>query len=183
MAFLRSVAGRTHWTQQQPDQPRADEPPPPAATRTLLLPPHFVLDARGINSNAAASGAAAAAGNAGRLPSSVGLLRFPSADAKLQHWQQLQQQRHYSSHVSDTPRRAASAGPVLLPHMDDLEEEIALLGYEKAMVAGASAGVTEHVFMFPVDTVKTRMQALQRPSQWRKRETATQNQLHTAESA
>lgn len=35
------------------------------------------------------------------------------------------------------------------------------MGFEKAMVAGAAAGVTEHVFMFPVDTVKTRMQALQ----------------------
>jgi solute carrier family 25 iron transporter 28/37 len=32
-------------------------------------------------------------------------------------------------------------------------------GYEKAMIAGASAGVMEHVAMFPIDTIKTRLQA------------------------
>lgn len=52
--------------------------------------------------------------------------------------------------------------------MDDLDEEIAAMGFEKAMVAGAAAGVTEHVFMFPVDTVKTRMQALQTAGQSRR---------------
>ena len=33
------------------------------------------------------------------------------------------------------------------------------------MVAGAMAGITEHVAMFPVDTIKTRMQALAHPGQ------------------
>lgn len=47
--------------------------------------------------------------------------------------------------------------------MDDIDDEmVAALGSSKAMVAGATAGVMEHVFMFPVDTIKTRMQALPR---------------------
>ena len=33
------------------------------------------------------------------------------------------------------------------------------------MVAGAAAGVGEHVAMYPVDTIKTRMQALAHPGQ------------------
>eukprot|EP00455_Lapot_gusevi_P028195 TRINITY_DN299_c0_g4_i2.p1 TRINITY_DN299_c0_g4~~TRINITY_DN299_c0_g4_i2.p1 ORF type:complete len:325 (-),score=94.33 TRINITY_DN299_c0_g4_i2:234-1208(-) len=33
------------------------------------------------------------------------------------------------------------------------------ISYGKAMIAGAAAGVMEHVFMFPVDTIKTLMQA------------------------
>lgn len=33
------------------------------------------------------------------------------------------------------------------------------------MVAGALAGIGEHVAMYPVDTVKTRMQALAHPGQ------------------
>lgn len=33
------------------------------------------------------------------------------------------------------------------------------------MVAGAVAGAGEHIAMFPVDTVKTRMQALAHPGQ------------------
>jgi solute carrier family 25 (mitochondrial iron transporter), member 28/37 len=33
------------------------------------------------------------------------------------------------------------------------------------MLAGATAGIAEHVAMFPVDTVKTRMQALAHPGQ------------------
>ena len=33
------------------------------------------------------------------------------------------------------------------------------------MLAGATAGIAEHVAMFPVDTVKTRMQALGHPGQ------------------
>ena len=33
------------------------------------------------------------------------------------------------------------------------------------MVAGAMAGVAEHVAMYPIDTVKTRMQALAHPGQ------------------
>ena len=40
------------------------------------------------------------------------------------------------------------------------------------MAAGALAGIGEHVLMFPVDTIKTRMQALAHPGQqvrWRAR--------------
>lgn len=33
------------------------------------------------------------------------------------------------------------------------------------MVAGAVAGISEHITMFPVDTIKTRMQALGHPGQ------------------
>ena len=33
------------------------------------------------------------------------------------------------------------------------------------MLAGAVAGTAEHIAMFPVDTVKTRMQALGHPGQ------------------
>jgi len=33
------------------------------------------------------------------------------------------------------------------------------------MLAGAVAGIAEHVAMYPVDTVKTRMQALGHPGQ------------------
>ncbi|QDZ20517.1 mitochondrial solute carrier protein [Chloropicon primus] len=37
------------------------------------------------------------------------------------------------------------------------------LTFSKYMVAGSAAGITEHVAMFPVDTIKTRMQALAVP--------------------
>ena len=33
------------------------------------------------------------------------------------------------------------------------------------MLAGAVAGILEHTLMFPVDTIKTRMQALAHPGQ------------------
>jgi len=33
------------------------------------------------------------------------------------------------------------------------------------MIAGASAGMGEHMVMYPVDTIKTRMQALAHPGQ------------------
>ena len=42
--------------------------------------------------------------------------------------------------------------------MDEFEHDSSL-SYEKAMIAGASAGVMEHLAMFPVDTIKTNMQA------------------------
>ena len=42
-------------------------------------------------------------------------------------------------------------------HMDEFEHDSSL-SYEKAMIAGASAGVMEHLAMFPIDTIKTNMQ-------------------------
>lgn len=39
------------------------------------------------------------------------------------------------------------------------------LSFPKYMLAGAAAGIAEHVAMYPVDTVKTRMQALAQPGQ------------------
>jgi solute carrier family 25 iron transporter 28/37 len=44
------------------------------------------------------------------------------------------------------------------------------LMFAQHMIAGASAGMGEHMVMFPVDTIKTRMQALAHPGQ----------QLHTS---
>ena len=41
--------------------------------------------------------------------------------------------------------------------MDEFESDPSL-SYEKAMLAGAAAGVMEHLAMFPVDTIKTNMQ-------------------------
>ena len=41
--------------------------------------------------------------------------------------------------------------------MDELEHDPSL-SFSKAMVAGAAAGVMEHLAMFPVDTIKTNMQ-------------------------
>ena len=46
---------------------------------------------------------------------------------------------------------------------DDDDDDDDHLPYEKAMLAGASAGVAEHVVMYPVDTVKTRLQTAQLP--------------------
>jgi len=153
MSFLRSAAGQAlgeHCRMQAAAQPNG------------ALPPHFLLHA-----SAAAHHHDEAAPSADpackRLPASVGLMRFPTAAAKLDAWQHAQPHWAPCSAGGADATGRRSAAPILLPHMDDLEEEIALLGYEKAMVAGASAGVTEHVFMFPVDTVKTRMQALQQP--------------------
>lgn len=39
------------------------------------------------------------------------------------------------------------------------------LSFQNHMIAGAVAGIGEHVAMFPVDTIKTRMQALAHPGQ------------------
>jgi hypothetical protein len=40
-----------------------------------------------------------------------------------------------------------------------------ITGRPQHMLAGAAAGVTEHTAMYPVDTIKTRMQALSHPGQ------------------
>lgn len=45
------------------------------------------------------------------------------------------------------------------------EDDYEGLGFSEHMVAGAAAGIAEHVAMFPVDTVKTRAQALAHPGQ------------------
>lgn len=39
------------------------------------------------------------------------------------------------------------------------------LQHMQHMAAGAAAGIMEHVAMYPVDTIKTRMQALSHPGQ------------------
>jgi solute carrier family 25 iron transporter 28/37 len=43
------------------------------------------------------------------------------------------------------------------------EFDLGDMSYSKAMIAGSTAGVTEHIFMYPVDTIKTRMQAAVKP--------------------
>lgn len=65
-----------------------------------------------------------------------------------------------------TPSQYISPRDVLAAHLDldDFEfQEDDSLPYGKAMIAGATAGVMEHIFMFPVDTIKTMIQA--QPSQ------------------
>lgn len=37
--------------------------------------------------------------------------------------------------------------------------------HQQHMFAGGVAGITEHIAMYPVDTIKTRMQALAHPGQ------------------
>ena len=39
---------------------------------------------------------------------------------------------------------------VSVPHVDEIEEIELALGWRNAMIAGAAAGVAEHVCMFPV---------------------------------
>jgi hypothetical protein len=97
------------------------------------------------------------------LPSHVSLVQFPSANAKAASVSNYLSGNSNNVASQSSPHRHPTSRSVLIPHMDDMEEEIMALGYEKAMVAGAMAGVTEHVFMFPVDTIKTRMQAVQQP--------------------
>lgn len=68
------------------------------------------------------------------------------------------QRNHTNTNTNTTTKHA------ILPHMEDLDDEILALGYEKAMIAGAAAGAVEHIFMFPVDTIKTRLQVVQTSS-------------------
>ncbi|KAF5843670.1 mitochondrial carrier protein-domain-containing protein [Dunaliella salina] len=45
------------------------------------------------------------------------------------------------------------------------EDATAPLPFVSHMIAGAMAGTMEHIAMYPVDTIKTRMQALSHPGQ------------------
>lgn len=129
----------------------------------------FFLAARAADDaphNAAAHSHAAAAF---AIPAYVGISHVPAGISKMHAHAAASASAaaHSATHSPAAPAAAAAAAPVFLPHMDDLDEEIQAMGFEKAMVAGAAAGVTEHVFMFPVDTVKTRMQALQTAGEFR----------------
>jgi len=62
-----------------------------------------------------------------------------------------------SSSSQSNPNLPTHLAPSYLYDMDDFDRGD--LSYWQAMVAGASAGVMEHIAMFPVDTAKTRMQA------------------------
>lgn len=76
--------------------------------------------------------------------------RLPSRLFNLKH--------HNTQSSSQTNNQSSSNQIRYFAHMDEFEHDHGL-PYEKAMIAGASAGVMEHLCMFPVDTVKTRMQA------------------------
>ena len=49
--------------------------------------------------------------------------------------------------------------------MAKMFSEMTRYGCLQHLLAGAMAGVAEHAVMFPVDTIKTRMQALAHPGQ------------------
>lgn len=64
------------------------------------------------------------------------------------------------------PRETAAGAPAVRPDRTDRERERVFcaeddetLSAVQHMMAGAAAGMTEHMVMFPVDTVKTRMQS------------------------
>jgi hypothetical protein len=132
MSYQRTTAGRTAHSHTT----AAATPPMPVATAS-----HYFMRA------------GYAHGNATR-PAYIDVVHSVDAPSK-------RALLNSSSSTSRSPPAPTRPAAMLLPHMDDLDEEIQALGYEKAMVAGATAGVVEHVFMFPVDTIKTRMQALQ----------------------
>eukprot|EP00743_Colponemidia_sp_Colp-15_P004342 GILK01004684.1.p1 GENE.GILK01004684.1~~GILK01004684.1.p1 ORF type:complete len:346 (-),score=44.15 GILK01004684.1:169-1095(-) len=46
---------------------------------------------------------------------------------------------------------------ITIPHADEFDDDEEL-SYGQHMIAGATAGVMEHICMFPVDTIKTRLQ-------------------------
>lgn len=60
------------------------------------------------------------------------------------------------SHASDVPD---------VGHLTQQEPQYGGLSFVSHMLAGAVAGVSEHVAMYPMDTIKTRMQALGHPGQ------------------
>ena len=74
----------------------------------------------------------------------------------------------FSSSAATPPSSSASSRQVgnpsqglLLADSEDVDFIMELAenyGLAKAMAAGAAAGVMEHLWMFPVDTIKTRMQ-------------------------
>ena len=53
---------------------------------------------------------------------------------------------------------ASSRKRITVPHADEAGMEDDGLNYMGHMLAGSIAGMSEHAFMFPADTVKTRMQ-------------------------
>lgn len=53
--------------------------------------------------------------------------------------------------------------PHIIQHSDILADYV--MYALQHMLAGAVAGILEHTLMFPVDTIKTRMQALSHPGQ------------------
>lgn len=63
--------------------------------------------------------------------------------------------------ISISTSSFTSCGPLLATHLPPALRTLAL----QHMIAGALAGIGEHVAMYPVDTVKTRMQALAHPGQ------------------
>eukprot|EP00741_Cyanophora_paradoxa_P017451 tig00020965_g16860.t1 len=59
-----------------------------------------------------------------------------------------------AGHPSSRPSEGA-ARPIYIPSADERDES---LTFGEHMVAGAVAGTVEHIAMFPVDTIKTRLQ-------------------------
>ena len=75
--------------------------------------------------------------------------------------------------MANSVAQAATPGPDVGVHANQTTKEGAVkdnkkktydgLSFSKFMFAGSAAGIAEHVAMFPVDTIKTRMQAIPAP--------------------
>ena len=64
---------------------------------------------------------------------------------------------HRGGGVADRATHSARK-PIIIPHADGADHDDDGLNYLGHMLAGSVAGMSEHAFMFPADTVKTRMQ-------------------------
>jgi solute carrier family 25 iron transporter 28/37 len=65
---------------------------------------------------------------------------------------------HQNTHVVQFPKKGEPTS--WMAHMDEADLlDMEGVSLSTAMIAGSFAGVSEHVCMFPVDTIKTRMQA------------------------